>query len=69
MPSLRNSPIRGVHVLNRKITPSMLLGRAIPPLSVILIFGAFKITIATKTTIKDILMIVYLAILIIIRIS
>jgi hypothetical protein len=69
VPSLRNSPIRGVHILNRKIIPTMPLGHGIPPLSIILIFGAFKITIEPKTIIKDILMIVFFAILIIIRIS
>ena len=39
------------------------------PLSVILILEAFKITIATKTIIKDISKIVFFAILITLRIS
>jgi hypothetical protein len=54
MPSLRNIPIRGVYVSIGQNTSDMPLGHRIPSLSIILIFGAFKITIAIKTIIKDI---------------
>jgi hypothetical protein len=69
MHSLRNSPIRGFYVSIGQNTSDMPLGRGIPPLSVILVFGAFKITIEPKTIIKDILKIVFFAILIINRIN
>jgi hypothetical protein len=65
----QKQPNQGVHILNRKIIPTMPLGRGIPPLSVILIFGAFKITIEPKIIIIYILKIVFFAILITIRIS
>jgi len=54
MPSLRNSPIRGVYVSIGQNTSDMPLGHGIPPLSIILIFGAFKIILEPKTIIKDI---------------